>query len=63
MKEPIKNFNNIIKGWVDTKSNGDKVYYNFNNIIVARYYANRNVTTDFNNIIISRGDTGVSRII
>ena len=29
MKEPIKDFYNVIKGWVETKPNGDKVYYNF----------------------------------
>ena len=27
MKEPIKDFYNVIKGWVETKPNGDKVYY------------------------------------
>ena len=33
MKEPIKDFYNVIKGWVETKPNGDKVYYNFKNFI------------------------------
>ena len=51
MKEPIKDFYNVIKGWVETKPNGDKVYYNFKNFIVAKYDASRNVTLDFYNFI------------
>ena len=51
MKEPIKDFYNVIKGWVETKPNGDKVYYNFKNFIVAKYDASRNVTLDFHNFI------------
>ena len=62
MKEPIKDFYNVIKGWVETKPNGDKVYYNFKNFIVAKYDASRNVTLDFYNFIIGHGDVGASRV-
>ena len=36
MKEPIKDFYNVIKGWVETKPNGDKVYYNLPKILSQR---------------------------
>lgn len=53
---PIKDFYNRILGYIEEKPNGDKVAYDFYNHILGTYYKNQNVTKDFYNRIIARGD-------
>jgi hypothetical protein len=55
-KETIRDFYGKIIGYIETKPNGDKVVRDFYNKILGYYYASRNVTTDFYNKIIARGD-------
>lgn len=48
---PIKDFYNRILGYIEEKPNGD-----FYNRILGTYYKSQNVTKDFYNRIIARGD-------
>lgn len=61
-KETIKDFSNIIIGYVDTDSKGNKTATDFYGRIVGYYDKQANVTTDFYRIIRYRGDAVVSLI-
>ena len=52
----IRDFSGKIIGRVDVKPNGDKVIRDFHNRILGYYVASRDVTTDFHNRVIARGD-------
>ena len=46
MKEPLKDFQNRIIGYVETKPNGDKIGYDFYLRIVGYYDKRANLTKD-----------------
>ena len=56
-KKTIRNFARQIKGYVEEKSNGDKVVTDFGGRILGYYNASSDTTTDFYGRIISYGDT------
>lgn len=62
MKETIRDFNGWILGYVETSTNGNKTARAFSGWILGYYYKDRDVTTDFQGRIISRGDSVVSLI-
>lgn len=55
-KETIREFSGRIIGYIETKPNGDKVVTAFSGRILGYYFKNRDVTTDFYQRIIARGD-------
>lgn len=57
--ETIRDFYGRIIGYVETdEKSGNKTIRNFQRIILGYYFKDRNVTTDFYQRIIARGDTG-----
>lgn len=56
MKEEIKDRNFRLLGYIETKSNGDRVATNVYGKILGYYRKNINATTDFTGSIIARGD-------
>ncbi len=56
MEETIREYSGLIVGYIETKSNGDKVGYDFGRRIVGYYDAGQKVTTDFYRRIVARGD-------
>lgn len=58
MEEALKDFYGRIIGYVETKSNGDKIYKNFYKRTVAKYIKASNKTVDFYGRIIGSGDLG-----
>ena len=52
----IRDFSGKVIARVDEKPNGDKVIRDFYNRILGYYVASRDVTTDFHNRVIGRGD-------
>lgn len=52
----LKDFQNRIIGYVEIKDNGDKTLKDFHNRILGYYDAKQNVTKDFYNHIVGRGD-------
>jgi len=53
----IRDFSGKIIGYVYVKENGDKTVKSFSGKILGYYDAERDVTTDFNGRILTRGDT------
>lgn len=58
-QESIRLFSGQVIGWVETESNGDKIYKNFAGQVLGYYRKSRNVTTDWYGRVTSYGDTGV----
>ena len=56
MKEEIKNRNFRLLGYIETKSNGDRVATNTYGKILGYYRKGTNTTTDFMGGIIAIGD-------
>ena len=56
----IKDFSGKIVGYIDVDDNGNKVVRKFNLMIVGRYDARLDVTRDFQNRVIARGDVSGS---
>lgn len=56
MEETIREYSGLIVGYIETKSNGDKVGYDYYRRIVGYYDAGSKVTTDFYRRIVARGD-------
>lgn len=63
MKEPLKDFQNRIIGYVETKPNGDKIGYDFYLRIVGYYDKRANLTKDFYHRVVGRGDILSSLIV
>lgn len=57
-EETLRDFYGKIIGYVQTSSNGDKVYRDFYRRIVARYIKASNKTVDFYGKILGYGDIG-----
>ena len=62
MKTPIKDFYGRILGYVNTDQDGNKVVTDFYERKLGSYDARQNVTKDFYNRIIAKGDVCVSLI-
>lgn len=60
MKETIKDKNYRILGYVETKSNGDKVVTTFTGQILGYYRKNMDVTTDLVGRVLARCDAAVA---
>lgn len=58
-KQPIKDFNNRIIGYIETDEKGNKVCRDFYNRILGYYQKSDNTTRDFYKRIVSKGDTVV----
>lgn len=58
----IKDFYNRVCGWIEVKDNGDKIVKDNHYRVVGKYYAGRNVTTDFYGRVVARGDVSASLI-
>lgn len=56
----IKDYTGKIIGYIDVDDNGNKVVRKFNLMIVGRYDAKLDVTRDFHNRVIARGDVSSS---
>ena len=56
----IKDFSGKIIGFIDVDEKGNKVVRKFNLMIVGRYDAKLDVTKDFQNRVIARGDVSGS---
>ncbi|MBQ6946476.1 MAG: hypothetical protein IJN42_00365 [Clostridia bacterium] len=56
MREPIKNYQGRIIGFIEVKSNGDKVLYDFPGKILGKYNKSLNVTQDFYGRQVGKGD-------
>lgn len=52
----IRDFQGRIIARVEEKPNGDKVIRDFHCRILGYYFASRDVTTDFHQRVIARGD-------
>ncbi len=52
----IKTPNGFIKGWIESKPNGDKILTNFNGFILGRYVKKDDTTRTFNGEIVAYGD-------
>lgn len=52
----VKDFSGKIIGYIDMDDKGNKVVRKFNLMIVGRYDAKLDVTKDFQNRVIARGD-------
>lgn len=52
----LRDFYNRIIGYVEIKDNGDKTLRDFYRRILGYYDAKQNVTKDFYNHIVGRGD-------
>ena len=52
----VKDFSGKIIGYIDMDDKGNKVVRKFNLMIVCRYDAKLDVTKDFQNRVIARGD-------
>lgn len=63
MEDAVKDYRGKILGWVETDIRGNKIYMDFYRRIVARYDKRLNVTKDFSGRLISKGDTGISKIM
>ena len=55
-REPIKDWTGKILGFVEIKSNGDKVLYDFPGKILGRYNRSLDVTQDFYGRRVGKGD-------
>ena len=62
MREPIKTYTGKVLGYIETRSNGDKVATTFTGKILGYYRANIDATTDFTGTVLSRGDITSSLI-
>lgn len=62
MRTPIKDFYGRVLGYVEDKSNGDRVAYNFYGKVLGTFIKKRNVTTDFYGRVLGQGDFVVSLI-
>lgn len=61
--ETIRDFYGVIIGYVETdKRTGNKTFRNFQRVILGYYFKDRNVTTDFYQRIVARGDAGTGLI-
>lgn len=58
MKTPIKDFYGRVLGFVEDDAQGNKTYRDFYNRIVGYYRKKENVTLDFYQRVVARGDTG-----
>ena len=56
----IKDFSGKIVGYIDVDDKGNKIARKFNLMIVGRYDAKLDVTKDFQNRVVGRGDMTVS---
>ena len=56
MREPIKNFYNQIKEYIEESANGDVYAYDFYNRLLGKYIKSQNVTKDFYNRIVGKGN-------
>ncbi len=55
-KEPLRDFNGTIIGWMETESNGDQTLRDFPGRILGRYEKSSNTTRDFYGRIVGRGN-------
>jgi len=63
MEERITDFGGRVIGYIETKSNGDKVVKEFGGRILGYYYSSRNVTTDFGGRILYHGDMASALLV
>lgn len=56
MKEVLKDFQNRIIGYIETKPNGDQTGYDFYHRIVGYYEKQTNLTKDFGRRITGKGN-------
>ena len=61
-KDPVKDFNGIILGWVETDEEGNQRVRDFKGFIVATYDKSMNVTREFSGRIITRGNTAIGML-
>jgi len=62
-RESVKDWMGRILGWVDTNSDGNQIAYNFGLRVLAKYDAQRNITTDFAGRKLSEGNTAIAYIM
>ena len=55
-REPIKEWSGKIIGWIETDEHGNKVLKDFYNRVLGSYNKNLNLTRDFYNRPIAKGD-------
>ena len=55
-REPIKNFNREIIGWLETDASGNQLAKDFYNILLGRYNAKTNITTNFYGQVVGVGN-------
>lgn len=61
-EEILKDFQNRIVGYIETKPNGDKIGKDFQRRIVGYYEKSSNTTKDFQRRIVARGDALASLV-
>lgn len=61
-KDPVREFNGKIIGWVESDLDGNQQVRNFIGTIIAKYDVNLNVTRDFYGKILTRGNTAVGQL-
>ena len=61
-RESVKDWTGKVLGWVDTDSSGNQIVYNFGLRVLAKYDAQKNITTDFAGRKLSEGNTAISHI-
>ena len=63
MRETIREFNGRIIGYIDVESNGNKTVRSFGGKILGYYDRNADVTKDFYNKILYRGDMASALLV
>lgn len=56
-KQTIRDWRGTILGYIETDNKGNKTVRDFYNVILGRYNAVTNITTDFNGRKLTDGDT------
>ena len=56
-EQPIRDFHGRIIGYIEEKSNGDKIVRDFYKRVLGKYDKSTNTTRDFYGRIIARGES------
>ena len=56
IKEPIKDWQGKILGWVETDSSGNKILRDFPGRILGKYNRSLDITQDFYGRTVAKGD-------
>lgn len=59
---PLKDFRGRIRGYIDTKPNGDKWVYSWEGRLLGKYLKNVDQTRDWYGHVIAKGDAAASLI-